>query len=127
MIKRTKNPWVNQKRIEHEANLKHLKKLAEKMPVMYTDPAQKTSILVSGYSLLMNGVEDLKTGDKVSPDKMYYQSFEGGVTVNHFKRMKKLLEQYGVPKVQEYINQVYSVTAGHNNLIQSMLQRAPQL
>lgn len=106
-----------------KSTIKHLKDIANKLPVMYTSDGQKTLEVVTGESLLLNGVNKLSNGDDVTIDKSYATTREGGVQVNHFKRMKRLAEIGNIEAVKRYISSVFEINRSHSDVIKSFNDR----
>lgn len=99
-----------------KADIKHLRNVAAQLPVCYTTQDQTTSRYVSGEELLINGVDKVK-GQKVKVDETYIHKSNGGVQVNHFRRLKKLCEQDKFVEAQNYINEVANMGKEHINLL----------
>lgn len=108
----------------NKAEIKHIKEIASKLPVMYTTENQKSLKQVTGENLIKSGITKLKTGEAVNPNELYLYPVGEGVRVNHFKRIKKLCEQGRHDAAQRYINEVAeSTTSKHIDLLKSMEAR----
>lgn len=107
--------------------IKMLKDIAAKLPKMYTAEGQETISRITGEKLVDSSIFELSDGTKVSVNKTYIQKAEGGVEVNHFKRMMKIYKHGEVGQIKDYINQVISINVQHANLIKGMNERLNSL
>lgn len=109
-----------------KSDIKHLRAVAAKLPICYTKESQKTIRIVTGATLIANGVLDIK-GEPIIPEKSYQHITEGGVRINHFRHLKKLCEAGKYESAQNYINEVSTINRPHFDLLQSMNQRKPSI
>lgn len=110
----------------NKEQIKQLKEIAARLPKMYTAEGQKTIRPVTGERLIENEVYELTNGQQVSVNKTYIQKAEGGVEVNHFKRILKIARAGDVSKIKDYINEVIAVNSAHKNAMQGYMDRLKQ-
>ena len=107
-----------------KAFYKELKSIATELPQMFTSDNTKTYQWVTGEELNRMG---LKVKGEVVPGRKYRietgAGANGGATVNHFKRMRNLYDTYGIDRVKNYINEVFSISQGHQSVLNSLQER----
>lgn len=106
--------------------IKILRDIAAKLPKMYTAEGQLTISPVTGARMVDSGIYKLSDGQEVSVAKTYIQKAEGGVEVNHFKRLMKLAKLDDMKKIQDYINEVISINSSHRNAMSGYMERLSQ-
>jgi len=86
------------------SKLKKIRKLATMLPPI---PIQRVmGEAVHGITMIKEGVEKLKDGTAVDPDKMYSKKKLVPAQLNHNKKMKTLYNKMGVGGVNGYIQAV---------------------
>jgi hypothetical protein len=107
--------------------IKELKAIAAQLPPAYTAEGQKTVHIISGEKLMLAGKERTSNGETVDPSKIYNLNVDGGVQVNHFKRMLKMWVEGRKEAIQQYIKDVFELSRAHNNVVIGLQQRASSL
>lgn len=109
-----------------KSDISHLKSIASRLPICYTADNQKTMQILYGWQLIERGITKV---DKkaVIPDKKYTYCTGEGVTVNHFKQLKRLCESGHTNRAQKYIDEVAGLGKEHIKLLIGMNQRKPTI
>lgn len=107
--------------------IKMLKDIASKLPKMYTAEGQETISRITGEKMIDSSIFKLSDGTQVSVNKTYIQKAEGGVEVNHFKRMMRIYKQGAVGDIKNYINEMISIYDGHKELLNGLNERFKNL
>ncbi len=88
-----------------KAKYKAAKKAAEFLPVVMQ--ASHENHIENGWQMIARGETEIN-GKPVNPNEVYVNPLPVSMAINHKRRMKKLVNQYGndiIPVYEEAINQ----------------------
>ncbi|HRO18252.1 MAG TPA: hypothetical protein PLU07_08685 [Ferruginibacter sp.] len=83
-------------------HFRQLRKLALQLPTISSGNKMPLRHLVSGADAIKNGVKKIHS-EKVDPGKKYIAKGEISMSVNHYRKMKKLFTRGGAENVRKYI------------------------
>lgn len=89
-----------------------LVKLAIQLPITYREITVQRGIL--GEALLMKGIKETKSGEKIVSKQIYVVPVTDRVAINNRKRLFDLYRKDGIEAVKAYVSGVLSLSSENN-------------
>ena len=89
-----------------------LVKLAIQLPITYREITVQRGIL--GEALLMKGIKETKSGEKIVSKQIYVVPVTDRVAINNRKRLFDLYRKDGIEAVKAYVSGVLELSSGNH-------------
>ena len=111
-----------------KADLKDLRAFCKKLPPTFSEYNEK--FVVVGHDIVNDEMYATLRDDLIKEDEDLDKKFmlqrTNFIPVNHYRRVKRLLQKSGDAAADQYINEVLGIFAGHQNMMNSINQLPEQ-